>query len=142
MTIELLSLDDVPPDLAGSARTLVAVPGPNGPLRYKAPLTQGAPLSSPAFTDNPTAPTPTLPGGIANKAYVDTAVAGAAGAGGGGGAAPSSSTPLANAGAGSAGTSATVSRSDHVHPTDTSRLAAASNLADLACATAPAPPWR
>jgi hypothetical protein len=39
-------------------------------------------------------------------------------------------------GTASAGSAATASRSDHVHPPDTSRLAAASNLSDLASAAA------
>ncbi len=45
MTRELLSLDDLPPSLLSAARTLVAVPSPDGvPLKYKAALTLGSSL--------------------------------------------------------------------------------------------------
>ena len=78
--------------------------------------TSRAPIASPAFTGNPTAPTPT-PGdndtSIATTAFVNAEIAADR---------PYSDTnPLIN-GVAAQGVSARVSRQDHVHPTDTTRL--------------------
>jgi hypothetical protein len=76
-----------------------------------------APLASPAFSGNPTAPTPTAGDNdtsIATTAFVTNAVTAA------GGASPSNSNPIMDSVA-APGTSALYSRSDHVHPSDTSR---------------------
>jgi len=76
-----------------------------------------APLASPAFTGNPTAPTP-APGdsdtSIATTAFVANAVSAA------GGLLPSNNTPRMD-GTASAGVGTSASRDDHVHPSDTSR---------------------
>ena len=81
-----------------------------------------APLASPAFTGNPTAPTPS-PGdsdtSIATTAFVANAVSAA------GGLLPSNNLPLMN-GTVSAGVGVSASRDDHVHPSDTSRAPLAS----------------
>jgi hypothetical protein len=77
-------------------------------------LSAYAPLASPAFTGNPTAPTATVDTNttqIATTAYV----VGQAG----------SAAPLVN-GTAAVGTSLRYARQDHVHPTDTSRAALAS----------------
>ncbi len=71
-----------------------------------------APLASPAFTGNPTAPTQVSTDSstkLATTAYVTTAVP-----------TPSSDLPLMD-GIASAGTSTTYSRKDHIHPTDTTK---------------------
>ncbi|MBB6251700.1 beta strand repeat-containing protein [Nitrospirillum iridis] len=84
--------------------------------------TKKAPLASPALTGTPTAPTAaadTNTTQVATTAYV----VGQAG----------TATPTVN-GTAAAGSSTRYARADHVHPTDTSRLAAASNLSDLASA--------
>lgn len=84
--------------------------------------TEKAPLASPAFTGNPTAPTPATVDNdtsIATTAFVQAVVAAQPA-----GMSPSNDVPLIN-GVAAAGTSVTGSRSDHVHPTDTSRAAAA-----------------
>lgn len=76
-------------------------------------------LASPTFTGVPAAPTAVVDTNttqLATTAYV----VGQAG----------TATPIVN-GTGAVGTSLRYARQDHVHPTDTSRLAAASNLSDL-----------
>jgi hypothetical protein len=86
-----------------------------------------APLASPAFTGNPTAPTPTVGDNdtsIATTAFVKTALDNQASSG----MLPSNDQPLMN-GSASAGVSETGSRSDHVHPTDTSRAPASAATA-------------
>lgn len=87
-----------------------------------------APLASPGLTGTPTAPT--AAGGtsttqIATTAFVQAAVVGA------GGVTLGSATPAMD-GTAAAGTASTAARSDHVHPTDTSRQAANTNLSALA----------
>ena len=83
----------------------------------------GAPLASPALTGNPTAPTP-APGdadtSVATTAFVAAAIAPLAPAS----AIPvaSNSTPAIN-GTAVPGSGTAFSRSDHVHPTDTTRAA-------------------
>lgn len=72
-----------------------------------------APLSSPAFTNTPTAPTPPANASgqeIMTAAGLRTALTGNLG---------SIAPPMD--GTGAAGTATTVARSDHVHPTDTTR---------------------
>lgn len=84
--------------------------------------TEKAPLASPVFTGNPTAPTPATVDNdtsIATTAFVQAVIAAQPA-----GMSPSNDVPLIN-GTAAAGTSVTGSRSDHVHPTDTSRAAAA-----------------
>lgn len=79
--------------------------------------TSRAPLNSPAFTGNPTAPTPAPSDNdtsIATTAFVAAAVAA------GGGVSLSSTNPLMD-GAVAVGVGTTAARSDHVHPSDTSR---------------------
>jgi hypothetical protein len=80
--------------------------------------TTRAPIISPNFTGNPTAPTP-IPGdndtSIATTAFVTSAVAS-----GGGGGSPSNSNPVMD-GVANPGLSTLYSRGDHVHPIDTSR---------------------
>ena len=49
--------------------------------------------------------------------------------------APSTSTPSVDNGSGSAGSSASYARGDHVHPTDTSRMAATATGADIPAST-------
>jgi hypothetical protein len=84
--------------------------------------TSRAPLVSPAFTGNPTAPTP-LSGdadtSIATTAFVMTAIA-VGGGGGGGVGIPATELPLMD-GTAAVGVSAKYTREDHVHPFDTSR---------------------
>jgi Chaperone of endosialidase len=78
----------------------------------------GAPAASPNFTGTPRAPTP-APGDssttVATTAFVGAALTA-------GVPVPSSAAPKVD-GAAAPGTSAAFSRGDHVHPTDTSRLA-------------------
>lgn len=77
------------------------------------------------LTGAPVAPTPATgdsTGRIATTQFVAQAVVAA------GGSTPSNATPLMN-GAANAGVSPTVSRSDHVHPVDTSRAPAAASTA-------------
>jgi hypothetical protein len=80
-----------------------------------------APLASPVFTGNPTAPTPS-PGdndtSIATTAFVTNAVTAA------GGVVPSNTNPIMD-GVAAPGVSDLYSRGDHVHPSDTSRVAKA-----------------
>ena len=81
-----------------------------------------APLASPAFTGNPTAPTPTAGDNdtsIATTAFVAAAMTAA------GSVNPSNALPAMD-GVAAAGASALYSRGDHVHPTDTSRAPLAS----------------
>jgi hypothetical protein len=82
----------------------------------------GATLNSPVFTGNPTAPT-AAPGNnsgtLANTAFVMAAIAALPAV-----PLPSTANPLIN-GAVTPGTSALFARGDHVHPTDTTRAAAA-----------------
>ena len=83
--------------------------------------TEKAPLASPAFTGNPTAPTPLTTDNdtsIATTAYVQAVVAAQPA-----GMSPSNDVPLID-GVASAGNSVTGARSNHVHPTDTSRASA------------------
>jgi len=85
--------------------------------------TEKAPLASPTFTGNPTAPTPTIADNdtsIATTAFVQAVIAAQPA-----GMLPSSNTPLMD-GVASAGVGVTGSRDDHVHPTDTSRAPLAS----------------
>lgn len=85
-----------------------------------------ATVASPAFTGNPTAPTPLTSDNdtsIATTAFVQSLVAQQPA-----GVQPSNSTPLMN-GVGAAGSSVDASRSDHVHPVDTSRAAASAATA-------------
>lgn len=80
-----------------------------------------APLASPTFTGTPAAPTPTVGDNstaLATTAFVDTAIINAAVP------APSGSTPIMD-GVGAAGSATAYSRGDHIHPSDTSRLALA-----------------
>lgn len=81
-----------------------------------------APINSPAFTGNPTAPT-AAPGDndttIATTAFVANAVTAA------GGLLPSNNNPLMD-GVAAPGTGTAASRDDHVHPSDTSRAPLAS----------------
>lgn len=83
-------------------------------------------LASPVFTGNPTAPTPATSDNdtsIATTAFVQALIAQQpAGMG------PSDVNPLMN-GVAAPGTSVDASRSDHVHPTDTSRAAASAATA-------------
>lgn len=76
-----------------------------------------APINSPTFTGNPTAPTP-APGdndtSIATTAFVANAVTAA------GGLLPSNNDPLMD-GTADAGVGTAASRDDHVHPSDTTR---------------------
>jgi len=76
-------------------------------------------LASPAFTGTPTAPTAAVDTNTTQLASTAFVLGQAA-----------SATPLID-GTAAAGTSTRYARGDHVHPTDTSRLAAASNLSDL-----------
>jgi hypothetical protein len=80
----------------------------------------GATLNSPVFTGNPTAPS-RLPGdssaALATTAFVTAAIAALPAV-----PLPSATTPIMN-GPPSVGSLATFSRGDHVHPSDTSRLA-------------------
>lgn len=80
-----------------------------------------ASLASPAFTGNPTAPTPATidnATSVATTAFVQAVIA-AQPAGMG----PSNATPLIN-GTASPGVGVVASRDDHIHPTDTTRAAA------------------
>jgi hypothetical protein len=90
-----------------------------------ADLALKAPLASPVFTGDPKAPTPP-PGdndtSIATTAYVTAAMVAA------GSVNPSNALPLID-GTAAAGASALYSRGDHVHPTDTTRLAASAYTA-------------
>ena len=54
--------------------------------------------------------------------------------------AASTSTPATDSGSGSAGTSAAFARGDHVHPTDTSRMAASATGADILSGRSGVPP--
>ena len=54
--------------------------------------------------------------------------------------APSSDIPAADSGTGSAGTSSAYARGDHVHPTDTSRMAASATGADILSGRSGVPP--
>jgi hypothetical protein len=86
-----------------------------------------APLASPAFTGNPTAPTPTVGDNdtsIATTAFVKTALDNQASSG----MLPSNDPPIMD-GVAFAGVAATGSRSDHVHPTDASRAPASAATA-------------
>lgn len=82
--------------------------------------TSRAPLASPAFTGNPTAPTPTLGDNDTSIATTAFVIANAA--------TVSSSTPLMD-GSAAPGVATTSSRSDHVHPSDTSRAPASAATA-------------
>lgn len=77
-------------------------------------------LASPIMTGNPVAPTPS-PGdndtSVATTAFVAAALAGA------GGGVPADTIPLPDATPGVVGASTKFARQDHVHPTDTSRVA-------------------
>ena len=124
-----------------------------------------APLASPTFVGTPVVPTaaPGVNSGqVASTAFVKVAVAGAAytltaataGVLGGvkvgsglsvtsdgtlsasGVATPLASTAPSMDGVAAIGASASAARADHVHPSDTTRLAAASNLSDLPSASA------
>lgn len=80
-----------------------------------------APLASPAFTGNPTAPTQPAADGstkLASTAYSDRAATNAAGAVVV--PAPSGTTPAID-GTAAVGTSTAFARADHIHPTDTTR---------------------
>lgn len=80
-----------------------------------------APLASPAFTGNPTAPTPATidnDTSVATTAFVQAVIAAQPA-----GMSPSNATPLIN-GTATSGVGVTGSRDDHVHPIDTSRAAA------------------
>jgi len=109
---------DTLPLMDGVASAGVAVEYSRGDHIHPLP-TGFAPLASPAFTGNPTAPTP-LAGdsdtSIATTAFVANAVSAA------GGLLPSNNTPLMN-GAAAPGVGVSASRDDHVHPSDTSRAA-------------------
>lgn len=83
--------------------------------------TTRAPLASPAFTGNPTAPTPLTTDNdtsLATTAFVQSLIAQQPPAG----MQPSNSNPVMD-GAASAGVGVEGSRYDHVHPSDTSRVA-------------------
>jgi hypothetical protein len=85
-----------------------------------------APLDSPAFTGDPTAPTPAVgdnDSSIATTAFVTAAVA----AGGGGGAPPATAAPIMD-GVAAVGVTTKYAREDHVHPSDTSRAPLASPI--------------
>ena len=116
-----LPSDAIPAPSAGTGSAGVSTQYARGDHVH--PLSAGyAPLDSPAFTGNPTAPTAT-PGDndttIATTAFVANAVVAA------GGLLPSNSLPLMN-GTAAAGTGSAASRDDHVHPSDTTRAALAS----------------
>ena len=116
----------LPPTTWGSITGIPATFPPSAHVHPQSEITNlvadlalKAPLASPAFTGNPTAPTPTAGDAdttVATTAFVMNAVTAA------GGAAPSDAVPLMN-GAAAAGTSALYSRGDHKHPTDTSLAA-------------------
>lgn len=92
-----------------------------------------APLASPVFTGNPTAPTPTAGDNdtsIATTAFVTNAVTA------GGGALPSNANPVMD-GTAAPGVSALYSRGDHVHPSDTSRQPLDSDLTAIAALAPP-----
>src|SRR4249920_468815 len=89
--------------------------------------TSRAPLNSPAFTGAPTAPTVALmidaTTKVATTAFVQNAIVGITG--GGSIPPPSGAMPLMNATPGVVGVSPAYTREDHVHTTDTSRVAKA-----------------
>jgi hypothetical protein len=83
--------------------------------------TSRAPLASPTFTGTPAAPTPTAPDNttkIATTAFVTTVV-------GGIGVTGLATVPPLMDGVAAVGTTTLAARQDHVHPSDTSRLALA-----------------
>lgn len=111
-------------DLAGTAAS-PTVPGLAGKADSSATttaLSAKAPLVSPALTGTPTVPTAAVDTSTTQVASTAFVVGQAAAA-----------TPLID-GTAAVGTSTRLARGDHVHPTDTTRLAAASNLSDLASA--------
>jgi len=112
---------DTLPLMDGVASAGVAVEYSRGDHVHPLP-TGFAPINSPTFTGNPTAPTP-LAGdsdtSIATTAFVANAVSAA------GGLLPSNNNPLMS-GTASPGTGTSASRDDHVHPSDTSRAPLAS----------------
>lgn len=90
--------------------------------------TTRAPLASPAFTGSPTAPTPSATTNstrIATTAFVQGKVSDLQSSIASKADLESATNPSAN-GAASPGTASTASRSDHVHPTDTTRAPLAS----------------
>jgi len=92
-----------------------------------ASLSAKAPIDSPAFTGNPTAPTPSMGDNdtsIATTAFVKTALDNQSSSG----MLPSDDAPLMN-GVAFSGSAATGSRSDHIHPTDTSRAPSSAGTA-------------
>ena len=88
-----------------------------------APLQGNAPLSSPAFTGAPTAPTPAIGDSSTRLATTGFVTANFA-----------TASPLAD-GTASAGSAGTAARSDHVHPTDATRAKAGAN-GDITALTA------
>lgn len=110
---------------SGQATAILPIAGPG--MGY-------APLASPVFTGNPTAPTPSAGDNdtsLATTAFVTAAMTAA------GSVTPSNANPGMN-GTAAPGTSALYARGDHVHPSDTSRVAKAGDTltGDLSIAKA------
>ncbi len=95
---------------------------PNFAATMTAQVALKAPLASPSLTGTPTAPTAAVDTNTMQLATTAFVLAQASASGDG--------NPAMD-GAATLGTSTHFARADHVHPTDTSRLAVASNLSDL-----------